>query len=79
MECRFWPKIRDMKQDDTLGKMLPVIPLRVNSFLKRCWTYVWYQDDISLSKKRLVGSFQFGTTRRKKLKYPNIIDDRKRK
>ena len=69
-----WPDIREMKQDGTLGKMLPVRPLRVNGFLQRYQTYVWYQDDISLVEHSLVCPFQFGTTGRKKLKYPNIID-----
>ena len=53
-----------MKQDGTLGKMLPVRPLRVNIFLHNYQTYVWYQDDISLAKHRMVGTFQFGTTGR---------------
>ena len=34
MECIFWTKIRDMKQDVTLGKMLPLRPLRINDFLQ---------------------------------------------
>ena len=63
-----------MKQDGTLGKMLPVIPLRVNGFLQRYQTYVWYQDDISLVEHSLVCPFQFGTTGGNNFKYPNIID-----
>ena len=63
-----------MKQDGTLGKMFPVGPLRVKSFLQRYQEYVWYQYDISLDEHRLVGPLQFGTTGRKELKYPNIID-----
>ena len=51
-----------------------MIPLRVNRLLQRYHTYVWYQDDISLSNHRLVGPLQFGTTGRNKLKYPNLID-----
>ena len=63
-----------MNQDVTLGKMLPVIPLKVNGFLQRYQTYVWYQYYISLGEHRLVGPIQFGTTGRNKLKHPNIID-----
>ena len=44
--------------------------------LKKLWGYVWYQDDVSLAEHRLVGPFQFGTTERKKLKYPNMIDEK---
>ena len=35
---------------------------------------MWYQDDISLAEHRLVGTFQFGTTGTKKLKYPDMLD-----
>ena len=41
------------------------IPVRVKGFLQRYKTYVWYKDDISLAKNRLVGPFQFGITGRK--------------
>ena len=54
--------------------MFPVIPLRVNGFLQRYQTYLWYQDDTPLAKNRLVGTFQFGTSGKKKLKYPTMID-----
>ena len=63
-----------MKQDGTLGKMFPVIPLRVNGFLHRYQIYLWYKDDIPLAENSLVGPFQFGTTGSKKLKYPDMID-----
>ena len=72
-ECDFWLEIRVMQQDGTLGKMWPVIPLRVKEFLKKRWGYVWYQDDVSLAEDRLVVTFQFGTTGRNKSKYPNMI------
>ena len=65
-----------MKQDGTLGKILPVRPLRLNGFLKRCQEYLWYQYDISLSEYMIFGPFQFGRTLRKKLKYPNIIEEK---
>ena len=51
-----------MNQDVTLGKMLPVIPLKVNGFLQRYQTYVWYQYDFSSDKHRMVCPFPFGTT-----------------
>ena len=49
-----------MNQDGTLGKIFPVIPLKINNFLRKYKKYVWYQDDISLAEHRLVGPFQFG-------------------
>ena len=65
-----------MKQDGTLGKILPVIPLRVNGFLRRYQPYVWYHDAIYLDEHGMVGPFQFGTTVRNELKYPKIIKDK---
>ena len=74
MKCRFWPEIKTKNQDGNLGNMLPVILGKVHNLLKKNQTYVWYQNDISLAKYRLVGPFQFGTTGRKKLKHPDMID-----
>ena len=65
--------IREMKQDDTLERMLPVIPLRVNDFY-RIIKNMWYQDEICLEEHRLVGPYQFGSTERKKFKYSNTIE-----
>ena len=62
-----------MKQDGTPGKSFPVILLRVNDFLQKYQKDAWYQDDISLTEHRLVGPFQFGSTERKKFKYPKMI------
>ena len=36
MECSFGAKIREMKQYGALGKILPLIPLRVNNLLLKC-------------------------------------------
>ena len=47
-----------------------------NVFLNKLQGYVWCQDDISLADHRLVGPFQFGATGRKKLKYPNVINNK---
>ena len=60
-----------------LGSMLTVRPSKVQNLLQKNQTYVWYQDDIYLDEHRLVGTFQFETTGRKKLKYPNMIDNKK--
>ena len=65
-----------MKQDGTVGIMLPVRPLRVNNLLQKHQKYVWYQDDISLSEYMLIGPLQFGATGRKKLKYPNMTEEK---
>ena len=47
--------------DGPLGKMFSVIPSKVHNMLQENQTSVWYQDDISMSDNRLVGTFQFGT------------------
>ena len=65
-----------MQQDGTLENVWPVRPLRLNEFLEKHQGYVWYQDDISLVYKSLVGPFQFVTTGKNKLKYPSMIDDK---
>ena len=74
MECRFGPEIRTKNQDSTLGDVLPVRPGKVQNLLHKNITCVWYQDDICLADHRLFSPFKFGTTGRKKLKYPNMID-----
>ena len=76
MKCRFWLEIRTNNQDGNLGKMFPVRPSKVHKLLKNNQTYMWYQDGISFAENRLVGTFQFGTTGRNKLKYPNMIDEK---
>ena len=76
MGCRFWTEIRTNNPDGTLGKMFPVIPSKVHNLLQNNQKYVCYQDYVSLANHRLVGPFQFGTTGRKRLKYPNLIDEK---
>ena len=76
MECRFGTEIRTKNQDGRLGNMLPVRPIKVHKLLQKNHTYMWYQHYISMADHRLVGPFQFETTGRKKLKYPNIIDNK---
>ena len=70
----FFPEIRTKNQDDMLGSMLTVRPSKVQNLLQKNQTYVWYQYDISLAEHRLFRIFKSGTTRRKRLKYPNMID-----
>ena len=62
-----------MQQGGTLGKMFPERPLRVNDLLKKRQDCVWYQYEISTADNRIVWTFQFGTTGRKKLKHPSTI------
>ena len=76
MECHFWPEIRMKNQDGTFRNMFLVIPSKVHNLLQKNHMYLWYQYDISLSDHKMFGTFQFGTTGRNKLKYPNIIDDK---
>ena len=56
--------------------MLPVMPLRVNNFLKKYQKYVWYQDEISLVDHSLVRTLQFGATGRNKLKHSNLTKEK---
>ena len=48
--------------------MFPVIPLRVNGFLKNYHRYVWYQYGIYLEENRMVDPFQYETIGINKLK-----------
>ena len=73
MERQFWLEIREIHQDNTLGKVWTVIPLQLRNFLKKHQGRVWYQDEIYLVEHRMVGAFQFETTGINKLKYPNVI------
>ena len=57
--------------------MLPLKPIKVQNLIHNNHKYVWYQDDISLEDHGLVGPFHFGTTGRKKLKYSNMIEEKK--
>ena len=70
----FYPEIREMSQYGTIGKMFPLNPLQVNDPQKKLQGYVWYQDDIFLAYHRLLGKLEFVTTRRNKIKYPNMIE-----
>ena len=64
----FCTEIREIQKDNTIIKMFSVRTLQVNEILKKIWVCVWYQDDIYLAYHILVGTFQLGTTVRKKLK-----------
>ena len=59
-----------MQQYGTLRQIWPVRPLPVNELLNKYQGCVWYKGDISLAYHGLVGTFQLGTTRRKKLNIP---------
>ena len=51
-----------------MGNIFPVRQSKVHKLLKCLQAYMWYDDDISLTEHRLVGSFQFGKTVRNNLK-----------
>ena len=65
-----------MNQVGTIGEMFPLIPIKLHNLLQKNQTYMWYQVDISLEEYRLVGPFRFGKEGRKKLKYPNMINNK---
>ena len=73
----FWTKIRTKNQDGTLGNILPVGPSKAHIFIKNNHKYVWYQDNIYLAIHRLVRPFQLGATGIKKLKYLNMIEEKR--
>ena len=58
-ECRFWPELRALKSDGSLGKQIEVAPGKVASFLHRNPSTVQYSDRISLSENRIAGPFNF--------------------
>ena len=72
----FYLEIRYIKQDGKLGKKNLVRPISLHDFLQNHQQYVWSQYGISLGKHRLVVPFQFVATGRKKLKYPNMIEEK---
>ena len=55
--------------------MLPEIPSKVHKLLQKNQTNMWYQDEISLSEHRLVGTFQFVKIGKIIIKYTNIIEE----
>ena len=76
MECHFWPEIRKKNQDGMLGKIFPARPIKVHKLLENIHIHVWYQYYIYLDEHSLVGPFQFGTTGRRNLKWPNMIKNK---
>ena len=76
VECQFWIEIRMNNQDSKLVDMFLVRPSKVHNLLQKNKTYLWYQDYISLYKHKVFGTIEFGTAGRKKLKYPNMINDK---
>ena len=59
-ECRFWPELRSIKSDGSLGKQMEVAPSKVASFLHRNPSVIRYSDRISLGESRIAGPFDFG-------------------
>ena len=57
-----------------LVEILPVKPRKENNLQQKYHTYIWFQDDTTLTEHSLIGSFQFGMRETKKIKYPTVIE-----
>ena len=64
-----------MRQYIILGNIWPVIPLRVNKFLKKHQGCVWYHYGILLHEHSLIRPLRFKTIRHNKIKYYNMIEE----
>ena len=58
--CRYWPELRHVKDDGSLGKQIEVAPNKAASFLTRNPATVQFSDRICLSENRIAGPFNFG-------------------
>ena len=59
--------------------MWPVRQLQLNDFLNKFQGCVLYQCETSLDEYRLTRPLKFSISVRKKLKHPNIIEEKQRK
>ena len=57
--CRYWPEIRQVKVEGSLGVQIEVAPNKAASFLARNPATVQFSDQISLSENRITGPFNF--------------------
>lgn len=58
-QCWFWPDIRVLRSNHTLGAHKAVPPDKVEAWLERCKDLAWYQLDVNLYASAIVGPFNF--------------------
>jgi hypothetical protein len=59
-ECNYWPEIKELKADDSWGKIIPTRPEKVRELMvKKPQKAIWYQDTINLFLLKLYGPFDF--------------------
>ena len=64
-QCRFWPEVHELMENDVLGAMRPMRPSGTmdNKLHKNNWA--WYQQKIHLFADHVVGPFDFVTINNK--------------
>ena len=64
-QCRFWPEVHELMENDVLGAMQVVRPSSLidRKLQKNKW--VWYQQKINLFADHIVGPFDFVTINNK--------------
>ena len=63
VDSRFWPDVRKLKADGTLGASHPQRPDKAERTLAKDPTLVWQSDDIPLAEYLLVGPFDLSKRR----------------
>jgi hypothetical protein len=62
--CRYWPEVHQLRQNGTLGPIVPIRPGKVENILQqRSDKYRVYQQTINLCEHALVGPFNFAEPR----------------
>ena len=61
VECRFWPDIRTVRSDKSVGVPQPVCPVKVSA--TRDPSLQWMSDDVCMARDLLVGPFDLCTVR----------------
>jgi hypothetical protein len=71
-ECRYWPEIHHL-QDGVLGPMIPIRPNQVSQLLmKKQMQYAWYQKDVNMMERRLIGPFNFAVVTQRQSEHYRI-------
>lgn len=60
-DCRFWPLIKELNEDEVMGMTVPTRPSKVDKLLAtKGYRYAWYQKEVNLAEDGMVGPFNFG-------------------
>lgn len=72
--CRFWPEIREVRRDDSMGAIIPVAPGKAQAFVRRNRkAYTPYFEEVDLLRDGIVGPFDFQPATEKSRQRPNTI------